>query len=164
MFARRADLARTFALGGELHEIAIRVKDASDVDRVAGELQRDYPGLDVATWRDLSPEVALTNDSTRQMNYIFLVVILVALVFGITNTMLMGVLERTRELGVVIALGMRPAPVFAMVLVETILLSVVGGARGRGARRRAIAVLGRTPVSTCRWSSQRARRVRHGHA
>jgi ABC-type lipoprotein release transport system permease subunit len=146
VFARRADLARTFALGGELHEIAIRVRQTGGIDTVADALHRDYPGLDVATWRDLSPEVALTNESTQEMNYIFLVVILIALVFGVTNTMLMGVLERTRELGVVIALGMRPAPVFAMVLIETILLSVVGGLAGAVLGVASIAWLGHAGI------------------
>jgi ABC-type lipoprotein release transport system permease subunit len=146
VFVERADLARSFALGGEIHEIAVRVRRSGDIEPVARALRHDYPDLDVATWRELSPEVALTNESTQQMNYIFLVIILIALVFGVTNTMLMGVLERTRELGVVIALGMRPGPVFAMVLVETILLSVVGGLAGVALAAASIAGLGHTGI------------------
>jgi putative ABC transport system permease protein len=146
VFVRRADLARSFALEGRLHEIAVRLRDPGDVDRVAAELRKAHPGLDVSTWRDLSPEVALTQASTRQMNDVFLVVILIALVFGITNTMLMGVLERTRELGVVIALGMRPVPVFAMVLLETVLLSIAGGLAGVALGAASVAVLGRTGI------------------
>jgi putative ABC transport system permease protein len=146
VFVRRADLARSFALGGLLHEIAVRVQGAGAIEPVAGALRRAWPGLDVATWRDLSPEIALTQDSTEQMNDIFLIVILIALVFGITNTMLMGVLERTRELGVVIALGMRPAPVFAMVLAETVVLSAAGGVAGVGLGALSVAVLARTGI------------------
>lgn len=146
VFVRRADLARNFALDDELHEIALRVRSLDDIGPVDARLHRDYPRLDIATWRDLSPEIALTNDSTQQMNDIFLIIILVALVFGITNTMLMGVLERTRELGVVIALGMRPVPVFAMVLVETIMLSVVGSVGGILLAAGTVEVLGRTGI------------------
>jgi ABC-type lipoprotein release transport system permease subunit len=146
IFVERADLARTFGLGHNLYEIAIRVRDPGAIEPAAATLRRAHPGLDVATWRDLSPEVALTRDSTQQMNDIFLIVILIALVFGITNTMLMGVMERTRELGVVIALGMRPGPVFTMVLLETIFIAVVGGLGGIGLGAATIGVLGRSGI------------------
>jgi putative ABC transport system permease protein len=146
VFVERADLARIFALDDELHEIAIRVRGIGDVVPAAETLRREHPRLDVATWRDLSPEVALTNDSTQQMNYILLIIILIALVFGITNTMLMSVIERVRELGVVIALGMRPGRVFAMVLLETILLSIVGGVAGVVLAAATIAALAHTGI------------------
>ena len=53
-----------------------------------------------------------------------------ALAFGIVNTMLMAVLERVRELGMLMALGMRRTKVFTMIMVETIYLSTVGGPVG----------------------------------
>jgi putative ABC transport system permease protein len=146
LFVVRADLARSFALGDALHEIAVRVRRLGAIEPLTSALRRDFPELDVETWRELSPEVALTQESIWQMNEIFLVVILIALVFGITNTMLMGVLERTRELGVLIALGMRPGPVFAMVLAETVLLSVAGALSGVVLGALSVAVLGRTGI------------------
>ncbi|HET6350154.1 MAG TPA: FtsX-like permease family protein [Candidatus Krumholzibacteria bacterium] len=153
VFVQRQDLARDFALGDDVHEIAVRLRDIGDLHAAAAGLRRAYPGLDVATWRDLSPEVALTESSTQQTNYIFFVVILVSLVFGVTNTMLMGVLERTRELGVVIALGMRPGPVFAMVLIEAVLLSLVGGVCGIGLASASVALAGRTGIDLSAVSS-----------
>jgi putative ABC transport system permease protein len=146
VFVERADLARTFALDGRLYEIAVRVRGMDDIDPVAATLRRRLPALDVATWRTLAPEVALTRDWTGEMNGIFLFVILVALVFGTTNTMLMGVLERTRELGVLLALGMRPARVFGMIVLETVLLSLVGGLAGTALAAAAIAALSRTGI------------------
>jgi len=146
VFVERADLARTFALDRRLYEIAVLVRGMDDIDPVAATLRRQLPALDVATWRTLAPEVALTRDWTGEMNGIFLIVILVALVFGTTNTMLMGVLERTRELGVLMALGMRPARVFGMVVLETVLLSLVGGLAGTALAAAAIAALSRTGI------------------
>jgi putative ABC transport system permease protein len=64
------------------------------------------------------------------MLYIFLMIILLALVFGITNTMLMGVLERIRELGVLKALGLKGGRMFGMILFETVMLSLVGAVAG----------------------------------
>lgn len=146
VFVVRTDLARIFGLGDELHEIALNVRDISQIGPTAAELAREHPSLEVVTWRELSPGVAITEESTQQMNDIFLAVILIALVFGITNTMLMGVLERTRELGVVIALGMRHGPLFATVLLETIFVSLVGGVAGVALGAGTIAVLGRTGI------------------
>jgi putative ABC transport system permease protein len=146
VFVERADLARTFALDGRLYEIAVRVGGMDAIDPVAATLRDRLPGLEVATWRTLAPEVALTRDWTSEMNEIFLVVILVALVFGTTNTMLMGVLERTRELGVLLALGMRPARLFGMVVLETVLLSLVGGVAGTALAATLIAALSRTGI------------------
>lgn len=146
IFVQRADLARTFALDRRLYEIAVRVRGMDDIDPVAARLRGLLPSLDVATWQTLAPEVALTREWTGEMNGIFLFVILVALVFGTTNTMLMGVLERTRELGVLLALGMRPARVFGMILLETVVLSLVGGLAGTALAAAAIATLARTGI------------------
>jgi len=57
-------------------------------------------------------------------------IILAALVFGIINTMLMAVLERMRELGMLMAIGMTKTRVFFMVIIETIYLSLVGAPLG----------------------------------
>lgn len=146
IFVEREDLARMFGLDDRTYEIAIRVHDPNAIEAVAASLRGTYPDLDIASWRDLSPEVALTHDSTQQMNDIFLIVILIALVFGITNTMLMGVVERTRELGMVIALGMRPGPVFGMILLETLFIAIVGGVGGIGLGAASIGLLGRSGI------------------
>ncbi|MCB2200714.1 ABC transporter permease [bacterium] len=130
VFVKRSDVAKTFGIGDDVHEIAIVVNGIAAIDPVAKTLRDSNPSLEVATWRNLSPEVALTKDSTAQMNEIFMIVILIALIFGITNTMLMGVLERMRELGVIIALGMKHGMIFLMVLLETVFLSLVGGLLG----------------------------------
>lgn len=153
VFVRRPDLDKTFALHGRVHEIAIVVNGVSQIEPVADALKKAHPSLDVATWRDLSPEVALTRDSTAQMNEIFMIVILIALIFGITNTMLMGVLERMRELGVIIALGMRHGAIFLMVLLETVFLSIVGGLIGVALGAGTIALLAKSGIDLSAVSS-----------
>jgi ABC-type lipoprotein release transport system permease subunit len=55
-----------------------------------------------------------------------MIIILIALAFGILNTMLMSVLERTREIGMIMALGMSGARIFLLILWETVLLTVAG--------------------------------------
>lgn len=130
VFVNRNDLARL--LGGRtvIHQIAIRVENSQLVPSVQTALQSDYPDLSVQTWKQIAPEVAVTASSMEFWSYIFVGIILLALVFGITNTMLMAVMERTRELGILIAVGMKRARVFRMILLETIMLSLTGGIGG----------------------------------
>ena len=66
----------------------------------------------------------------RKFGVLFMVIILGALGFGIVNTMLMVVLERTRELGMLMAIGMNKRKVFMMIMLETICLALVGALFG----------------------------------
>jgi len=87
-------------------------------------------GLDVAEWKHISPELAMQSTWLDFMLYIFVGIILAALGFGIVNTMLMAVLERIREIGMLIAIGMNRKRVFSMIVLETVFLSLSGGILG----------------------------------
>ena len=64
------------------------------------------------------------------MSYLLLIIILIAMAFGIINTMMMAVMERTRELGMLMAVGMNRMKVFLMIMLETVLLSIIGTIAG----------------------------------
>ena len=87
-------------------------------------------GIDVMDWKKSSPDVAMMGTWMDLMLFIFVGIILLALGFGIVNTMLMVVLERTKELGMLMAIGMNRRKVFKMILLETVLLSLTGGVVG----------------------------------
>jgi putative ABC transport system permease protein len=129
-YAGREDIQRIFGLGDSIHEIALVLNDFKNVAAAHEALAETYPHLSVETWKELAPELAVTTEMGDQMLYIFLIIILLALVFGITNTMLMGVLERIRELGVLKALGLKGGRMFGMILFETVMLSLVGAVAG----------------------------------
>ena len=59
-------------------------------------------------------------------NYVFLLVIYIAVAFGIANTMIMSVFERVRELGILKAIGTRPGQLFNMVILESVMLAMIG--------------------------------------
>jgi len=130
VFALQQDVQSVFGLDQAIHEIALRLEKLENIDAVQATLQQAYPDLAVETWKELAPELAVTADLGDQMLYIFMIIILLALVFGITNTMLMGVLERIRELGVLKALGMKSGRMFTMILLETLVISLFGGLVG----------------------------------
>ncbi|NOX89043.1 MAG: ABC transporter permease [Calditrichaeota bacterium] len=112
------------------HEIAIRSPNAEVVAALTLKLKKQFPALKVESWKERAPEIAFISDLMIQYTYLFLVFILFAVLFGITNTMLMSVIDRIRELGMLIAIGMKRVKIFSMILLETLLLSFTGGLLG----------------------------------
>ena len=130
VFVRQSDLFKLMGNEPVVHEIAVRLTTVQVLDEAAGELKTKFPDLSVETWQQLAPELNLSYETlTLELN-IFLGIILFALLFGITNTMLMSVMERIRELGVLMAVGMKRIRVFTLILIETVFLSITGGIVG----------------------------------
>ncbi len=122
----------TFAMPGGANMIVVSGRSLPDVNRALPQL-RTLAGdknLVVRNWADLQPALqqAITLDlSTSATIYISLVVVVV---FIILNTLLMSVLERTREFGVLLAIGMKPGPLGRMMWIELILLALLGSVAG----------------------------------
>ncbi len=130
VFMKQSDLFRLLNTTPILHEIAIRAESSQLMPTVYQTAKTRFPGLSVKTWKQLAPEIAITSAAMESFTYMFIMIILFALLFGITNTMLMAVMERFRELGVLIAVGMKQGRVFLMILLETVMLSLTGGIIG----------------------------------
>jgi putative ABC transport system permease protein len=113
-----------------IHEIAVRLDAADSVGSFVHNFRQQHPGLECQGWKELSPELKITAESTGISMMIFLGIILLALTFGITNTMLMAVLDRVREFGMLMAVGMMRRRLFALILTETLFLSLTGGIIG----------------------------------
>jgi len=93
-------------------------------------LKLKLPGLLVQNWMELRPDMGMVTSAIAIEVYIILGIILFALAFGIVNTMLMIVFERTRELGMLMAVGMSKSRVFRMIMLETVFLTFIGGIVG----------------------------------
>ena len=116
-----------------IHEIIVRTKNSMMLEHTRDELQALMPtGVLVETWKEISPELKLTADSSGIFNAIFLGIILFALLFGLTNTLLMSVLDRVRDFGVLLAVGMYRRRLFSMIILESLFLSFTGGIIGVG--------------------------------
>lgn len=113
----------------QYHEIALLLNDGEQIITVQNDL-KTIGKSQVETWKELSPDLAYSIDMLNQSMDIFMGIILLALAFGIINTMLMAVLERVREIGMLMAIGMNKTKVFLMIVLETIFLSSVGGILG----------------------------------
>ena len=119
-----------FNLNDQSTEVAISLSDVMHETSVIPALQAALPGYEVDSWKTLKPEITETM-ATKQMfvTVIGLIVILIASI-GILNLQLMAVFERTREMGVLAALGMKGRQIMALFLVEGTLIGVVGAVIG----------------------------------
>jgi len=143
---REKDLLSLLSSQPISHEIAIRMNSEQSADTLYSVLKSEFPTLSVKSWKDLAPELKLMDEMIDTQLNIFLGIILFALLFGITNTMLMSVMERVREFGVLMAIGMKRRRVFSMIMIETISLSLVGAAIGMVCASILIAYFGSTGI------------------
>ena len=112
------------------HEIAIYLNDPEDVKEMKSKLKKTYPHTLVEDYWELSPDIELYETQIHNSNSIVITIFMLALIFGILNTMLMAVLERYKELGVLMAIGMKKGPVFFMIVLETLMLAAVAAPIG----------------------------------
>jgi len=128
VFVMKSDLARFVQLDeGISHEIVVHLKDHELLAESAKTLSGMYPNQLVQSWMQMAPELGLLNEYGRVYIYFFIVIILLSLGFGIVNTMLMAVMERVKEIGMLMAIGMSKFRVFWMLMLETVLLTLTGG-------------------------------------
>jgi ABC-type lipoprotein release transport system permease subunit len=109
---------------GRASAVLISLEDREASDAIAGKLMG--PGRQVLTWRDMN-QLLLTSVemATGFMSLINLIVLAVVAVF-IANTLLMSVFERTREMGILAALGMKGRQILVMFLLEATTLGLAG--------------------------------------
>ena len=125
VYVNKEDLINLFKYKSSIHEIAILANNINDSDHLKDQLSNDFPKNKVETWKQISPEMGMVQEIMVPFLYIFMSIILLALSFGIANTMLMAVLERKRELGMLMSVGLNRTKIFLMILFETIFISCV---------------------------------------
>ncbi len=131
VFVRKSDLARLLGLEAQVsHEIIVHLDDTELIDQYSSLLKKKHNNLLIQTWKEAMPELGYINEIGNLYTYIFVIIILLALGFGIVNTMLMVILERVKEIGMLMAIGMSKARIFGMLMLETVLLTFTGGFTG----------------------------------
>ena len=113
-------------------KIAIYLNDSKNIQQIKSALKSNTPSALVEDYWELSPDVELYETQIDTSNSIIIAIFMLALIFGIINTMLMAVLERYKELGMLMAIGMNKAKIFFMIVLETLLLAAVAAPIGLG--------------------------------
>jgi len=119
-----------FDLNGQVTEVVVNLKQIGRESGVVNTINTKQPGYEVETWETSIPELKqIIGMKTTVMN-IFGIVLLVIAAIGILNLLMMAVFERTREIGVMGALGLKPRQITTLFLLEGILIGVVGAVLG----------------------------------
>jgi len=152
VFVDSKELAELYGQENVLvHEIAILLNDIENVESVKENLTGNSSGNTVSSWMELAPDAAMMNDYMIMYYFIFIGIVLFALAFGIINTMMMTILERTRELGMLMAIGMNRRRVFSMIMLETIFLTLVGAIAGMLSGWAIVAALAKSGIHFSTW-------------
>ncbi|MEC9071954.1 MAG: ABC transporter permease, partial [Myxococcota bacterium] len=124
------------ALEGRLHEVSIRLEDSGMAGVVVDDLRTrvgdggEDSAVAVRPWREIVPELEqLIVMSEKQGWFIYFVIFLIA-GLAILNAQRMSALERRREFGVLLAIGLAPRRLASLIVLETALISVIGGLVG----------------------------------
>ncbi|MFL5349258.1 MAG: ABC transporter permease [Hyalangium sp.] len=127
---------------GRVTELAVAVEDLGELDQVAERLRAALgPAYEVHTWQELQPFVRDILRRQKFMLALISTILFVIILTGIINTMLMSVFERVREIGTMLAVGVRRRQVLGLFLLEAAVLGLVGGVGGVGLGAAIVGVL-----------------------
>ncbi len=121
-----------FVMHGRTSEIAIRLRDVEDSQKVSALIRKELnsPELEVLSWQEVSAVLEQWIEFDNGFIYLIVLVVMVVVAIGILNTVLMGVFERTREFGILLALGTKRKQIIEMVTWESLFLGVIGSLLG----------------------------------
>jgi ABC-type lipoprotein release transport system permease subunit len=131
VFAGRATIQKMLGIGDRVTEVVFLAADYQNVEplyRRVSELAG--PDVDVEPWNELDRYLSTMLNIMDGFVLVWIVVVFLALSFGLVNTLVMAVFERIREIGLMLALGMRPANILGQIVLESLLLLVIGLALG----------------------------------
>jgi putative ABC transport system permease protein len=132
IFSQQRDLRKILQIPDNqaFHQAIIRLNDYQAAPELAKNWQTELRSVKIQSWADVSPELAYLSILQSYFFLIFNGIIVFALTLLLINTMLMAVLERTPELGVLKAIGMNRRRLIRLVIYETLLLTLLGGGAG----------------------------------
>ena len=122
VFIGRTTAQKMLKAQNAVSEIAVMTAQRDRPEAPLVRLRAAAPGLDIEPWMVLEPLLTLTRELTDVILFIWYAIVFAAMSFGLINTLLMAVFERTREFGLFQALGMPPRHIIGQVLVESLIL------------------------------------------
>jgi len=127
VYTGRDTIQAMLGVGTDISEIAILGHDYRAPEGLALSIRKAVPvDYEVLSWLELDPYLATMMRVMNGFVLVWMVVIFLALSFGLVNTLMMAVFERVREIGLMRALGMRPSAIVYQILVESLMLLALG--------------------------------------
>jgi ABC-type lipoprotein release transport system permease subunit len=119
-----------FDLPGQSTEVVIVLKQLGQEPQVIAAIEPMLPGFEIDTWRNNYPELLAAMSTKNAVMDIFSVIILLIAGIGVLNLLLMAVYERTREIGLLGAMGLKPRQISLLFILEGTMMGLVGVAAG----------------------------------
>ena len=127
VFTGKETVQTMLNIPGLVSEIAVNGQDARDVETLLQQIRaHDSPQQTTLPWYELNPYLGLMANVMDGFVLVFMIIIFLALSFGLVNTLMMAVFERVREIGLMQALGMKPTTSLYQVMCETLILLALG--------------------------------------
>ena len=120
-----------YGLGGSIHGISIRTVDPDRAAEIREDLRKNLPeGLSCTTWMEMNKQLFDAIAMERHVMFFLLMFIILVAAFGIMNTLITVTVQKTREIGVLKALGARTWQVISVFLAQGMVVGVIGVACG----------------------------------
>lgn len=133
VYAARETLQQFLNIEGRVSQIVILGRDYRDIESLYQRVRMGTPaGLETRAWYEIDSYLAAMSKMMDGFVLVWVIIIFLALSFGLVNTLVMAVFERVREIGLIQALGMRPVLIVYQILLESLLLLLIGLAIGNG--------------------------------
>ncbi len=130
LYISLAEAQSLYGLDGKCTEVQVNIEQLGDEPQVIAALAPMLPNYEVETWEDNYPELKTTINRKSSVMNVFGVIIIGIAGIGILNLLLMAVYERTREIGLLGAMGLKPRQIAALFILEGALIGVVGALAG----------------------------------
>ena len=126
------DAQQLFVMPNQANEIVIRARTSGKSMEISNRLSQKplFANIEVLTWQEIVPELVLILKMSDYVGYFVLIIVFIAAIAGIANTLMMSTFERMHEFGMLLALGTRPMRIVKMIVCESIFIGVIGVAIG----------------------------------
>jgi ABC-type lipoprotein release transport system permease subunit len=133
VYAARDTLQQLLHIEGRVSQIIVVGDDYRDIEPLYQRLRQLLPAtLEARAWYQIDSYLAAMFKMMDGFVLVWIIIIFLALSFGLVNTLVMAIFERVREIGLILALGMRPGLIVYQILLESLLLLLIGLAIGNG--------------------------------
>jgi putative ABC transport system permease protein len=141
-----AEAQTLFGLRDQATEVVVALQSVGQEKAVVAALQAALPAYEVASWQELNPEMNQSLQVDKQVMSIFGMVVLLIAGVGILNLMLMAVFERTREIGLLAAMGLKRHEILGLFLLEGVLIGLLGSLVGGVLGGLVVSAVGQTGI------------------
>jgi len=146
VYVSLAEAQTLFELRDQATEVVVALESVGQEETVVAALRAALPGYEVSSWEELNPELKQSMDVDQQFMNIFGLVALLIAGIGVLNLLLMAVFERTREIGLLAAMGLKRREIVALFLLEGTLIGLLGALIGCALGGLLVGVVGQVGI------------------